>query len=1189
MKKLKVIFFVIFTALFYPLISSQIDIAYAANKETSNLLKNGGFEETIENKEWLNSQGPADWSQWKASGDPELVVDNQISHSGKQSIKIQASSDSRASVEQHVMVIPGKEYKLSAWVKTDKVTSNHGARLRLTFLGDKKVYEYSNEVTGTSDWKHIEKIVKVPEGYNTVRIQNFLEKGTGTVWFDNITLEEWDSSDKDKESSFSFESGVPDVFSTDSRSTIKTTEARYKDGKNSLEWTFKADSQLTINNPIDLKNMNKDTFGIWIYNETPINDELIFDFGSNGKTDASFTFNLKFTGWRTAWVPFHDMEGNPNFNMNTVSITAPKSVTEGKLYMDQMVLSNPVDPRYPTRDVQVPFVNKEADQSPNAHWLSLYKFDFLLPKSYEANITEGDRSSLQTIEDRYKEFELREAEEVTNQYMKDIKEQFASYMITRGVNTITGRPVNLKNIKDIYPKEAYDEIEKLVNGIDVRDYTDFMKEVAVAYQTTDNETYKSELKSMFLDLLEHMHDQGWAWGSSLGSMHHLGYNMRGYYPAVVLMKDELKEAGLLNRTQKMMSWYTGIGRIYEDLNKNYANIDILNTTLKGMVATILVEEDKEKQIALLERLRDWLNQGLLPAPGLMPAFKPDGSAFHHMGFYPAYARDAFEGMTPVVYMLSNTTFHISEEAHGMLKKAVLASRLYSNKYEWLIGVAGRHPTNRLHLESFSFKYMALAGTPDRKEDIDPELAAAYLRLVEPENVDETTMRLRSMGYKAEAAPNGNWTMNYGVLALHRRDNWLVGVKGHHRYHWSNEIYSNANLFGRYTTYGQIQILGKGNPVNYLDSGYTQEGWDWNRWPGTTTKHLPIDKLRAKSTTEMLLTDESYAGGLNIEGENGMFAMKLHEHPKYDESFRARKSVFMFENRIIALGSNIENTDQQHETETTLFQNHMVDKKDPVRVNGKKVTDFPYENTLNGNKSVWMLDNKDNGYYIPAGQEIGIHKETQHSRDQKDDRDTQGDFATAWLKHGKAPDNGSYEYAVLVDSNPGQINAFTRKMDKSNHAPYTVLQKDYDAHIVKDSKSKTTGYAIMEPNDSLDKGHIISVDTPSMIMIKEKGNDLILSEVDPDWHLYEGKDEDQYDDNGNFVGGEGPYSRPWKENESKVHQLRLTLKGEWRLKEKGDNYRIISNDEGKTVLEFDNKDAMPIEIQLAPVKDTYNAD
>src|SRR5699024_2405182 len=113
------------------------------------------------------------------------------------------------------------------------------------------------------------------------------------------------------------------------------------------------------------------------------------------------------------------------------------------------------------------------------------------------------------------------------------------------------------------------------------------------------------------------------------------------------------------------------------------------------------------------------------------------------------------------------------------------------------------------------------------------------------------------------------------------------------------------------------------PINYEDSGYTPEkGWDWNRWPGTTTKHLPLDKLKAESPTEMLLTDEAYAGGLNIQKENGMYAMKLHENPKYDESFKARKSVFMFDNRIIALGSDIEDADSEYNTETTLFQNHL---------------------------------------------------------------------------------------------------------------------------------------------------------------------------------------------------------------------------------------------------------------------------
>ena len=45
--------------------------------------------------------------------------------------------------------------------------------------------------------------------------------------------------------------------------------------------------------------------------------------------------------------------------------------------------------------------------------------------------------------------------------------------------------------------------------------------------------------------------------------------------------------------------------------------------------------------------------------------------------------------------------------------------------------------------------------------------------------------------------------------------------------------------------------------------------------------------------EMLLSDETYSGGNNLNN-NGMFAMKLHENPKYNGSHRARKSVFFFD-------------------------------------------------------------------------------------------------------------------------------------------------------------------------------------------------------------------------------------------------------------------------------------------------------
>lgn len=1198
LKTFKVIYIVAIAILLFGLTVPPQDFVHAEhNNSRTNLLKNGGFEKTEKNNAWVDNRGPASWIQWKPVGNPQLFVDDQVSQSGKQSAKIYASNEGRTAISQDVQVTPGKQYKLSAWIKTKNVTSKHGARLRMSFHGSKKEHFYTNKVSGTSGWTHVEKIARVPEGDNTVRILNFLEKGEGTAWFDNVTFEPTDGTEKT--SVFSFESGVPSAFSIDDRSSLTTTDSHYKDGKHSLEWIYQGNSQLTISNPIGFNNIKKDAFGVWIYNEKPVDDQLQFQFEHNGKSDASFSFNLNFKGWRIALVPFNDMKGDPSEDMNDLVITAPQSVSQGSLYIDQMILSSPVPPGDPTRDAQVPFVNKEADHSPSSNWQALYLFDSLLPKKYNTKVTDKDRDALHSITKKYQKYAMDNSapkaapisKKVTKKYMKEIRNEYQSYGISRENGSITGRPVNLDKIQELYPKEVRSDLEKLVNAVDLRDYTDFMNKVAIAYHSTENSTYKNELKTMFLNVTEHMYDQGWAWGSSLGIIHHYGYQIRRYFPAMFLMKNELKEAGLLDRIQKAMSWYSGLGRIYRELDEDsrHANADTLNTILRGMLSSILIKDDTEKQVVLLNRFEKWLSHGLLPAPGLMDFLKPDGSAFHHKGSYPAYARDALEGMSPVVYMLSDTPFHISEQAHKILKKAVLSSRLYSNKYDWLVGLGARHPTDRLHLQSYPFKYMALAGTPNGKKNIDPELAEAYLRLVKPDEVDETTKRLRSKGFDAESAPNGDWTMNHSVLELHRRDNWLVGVTGHNRYRWSNEIYAHSNLYGRYTTYGQIQILSKGNPVNYSDSGYTpNKGWDWNRWPGTTTKHLPLDQLKAKSTTEMLLTDETYAGGLNIQGKNGMFAMKLHENPKYDESFRARKSVFMFGDRVIALGSDIENTDTKHNTETTLFQNHMEDNNNPIRIDGQKITDFPYKDTLDVDEPIWMLDNKDNGYYIPADQTIGVQRKIQHSRDHKDKRDTQGKFATSWIKHGMAPDNGSYEYAILVDTNPGQMKAFTNKMKNSNSAPYTVLQKNAKAHIVKDKKTKTTGYALMEANDALNKGRIISVDTPSMVMTKEKGNNLILSEVDPDWRLYRGKDEDQYDDDGNFVGGVGPYDRPWKDNESKMHQLHLTIKGEWELEEKGDNYRIISRKDNKTVLEFDNKNAMPIEIKLSPVNGVKNA-
>ncbi len=71
--------------------------------------------------------------------------------------------------------------------------------------------------------------------------------------------------------------------------------------------------------------------------------------------------------------------------------------------------------------------------------------------------------------------------------------------------------------------------------------------------------------------------------------------------------------------------------------------------------------------------------------------------------------------------------------------------------------------------------------------------------------------------------------------------------------------------------------------------------------------------------EMLYSDEAFAGGISQEHRNGAFGMKLHEHDKYNGSHRARKSFHFFDEVIVCLGSDIENTNNEYPTETTIFQ------------------------------------------------------------------------------------------------------------------------------------------------------------------------------------------------------------------------------------------------------------------------------
>ena len=396
------------------------------------------------------------------------------------------------------------------------------------------------------------------------------------------------------------------------------------------------------------------------------------------------------------------------------------------------------------------------------------------------------------------------------------------------------------------------------------------------------------------------------------------------------------------------------------------------------------------------------------------------------------------------------------------------------------------------------------------------------------------------------------------------------ARGHSRYLWAAEHYLGHNLYGRYLAHGSLQILtaAPGQMVTPATSGWQQEGFDWNRIPGVTSIHLPLEQLKAKvmnvdtfsGMEEMLYSDEAFAGGLSQKRENGNFGMKLHEHDKYNGSHRARKSFHFIDGMIVCLGSDIENTNAAYPTETTIFQLAVTDK-----------AGHDYWNDYRGEGKIW-IDHLNTGYYVPVSARFEKNF-PQYSRLQDTGKETKGDWVSLVVDHGKAPKNGSYEYAVLPQTTESAMKAFAKKPG------YKVLKQDRNAHIVRSLTDNLYSYVLFETPQTLLPGDLLQrADTSCLVMIRKESSDkLLLTVAQPDLALYRGPSDEAFDEDGKRVE-RSIYSRPWINDESKEIPVTVTVKGYWKIKETP-FCKVVSADKKQTVLCFTCKDGASFEVEL----------
>lgn len=988
---------------------------------------------------------------------------------------------------------------------------------------------------------------------------------------------------------FSFEEPqIPDCI-TATHSRLSVSDLHYKDGKHSLEWTFEPGGILQLKK--DLKFEKKDPTGkdlylsafiVWVYNKVPQDATIEFQFLKDGKRCTSFPFGINFSGWRAAWVCYErDMQGTPEEGMNELRIIAPNS--KGSLFIDHLITATKVDARQQTADLQVPFVNAGTTN----HWLVVYQHSLLKPDIELTPVDDKQRAEMQLLEKRFRDMIYTKGK-TTDKEVETIRKKYDFYQITYKNGQVSGVPIYMVRASEAYERiiPNWDKDMLTKQGVEMRAYFDLMKRIAVAYNNAANPVIREEMKKKFLAMYDHITDQGVAYGSCWGNIHHYGYSVRGLYLAYFLMKDVLRETGKLQEAERTLRWYAITNEVYPKPEVNGIDMDSFNTQTTGRIASILMMEDTPEKLQYLRSFSRWIDFGCRPALGLSGSFKVDGGAFHHRNNYPAYAVGGLDGATNMIYLFSRTEFAVSELAHETVKNVLLTMRFYCNKLNFPLSMSGRHPDGKGKLVPMHFAMMALAGSPDGKEEYDSEMASSYLRLISDPSIEndspeympkvsnaeerKVAKRLVEKGFRPEPDLQGNIAMGYGCVSVQRRSNWSAVARGHSRYLWAAEHYLGANLYGRYLTHGSLQILtaAPGQTVTPATSGWQQEGFDWNRIPGVTSIHLPLEQLQAKvlnvdsysGMEEMLYSDEAFAGGLSQQKMNGNFGMKLHEHDKYNGSHRARKSYHFIDGMIVCLGSDIENTNTEFPTETTIFQLAVTDK-----------AGHDYWKNYQGDKKVWV-DHLGTGYYVPTP--IRFEKNfPQYSRMQNTGKETKGDWVSLVVDHGEAPKNGSYEYAVLPQTNEALIKKFAKK------PTYKVLQQDRNAHIVESVSEQIISYVLFEtPETTLPGGLLQRVDTSCLVMThKESADKIKLTVAQPDLALYRGPSDEAFDKDGKRIE-RSIYSRPWIENASGEIPVTVTIKGQWNVEETP-FCKVISSDKKQTVLQFSCKDGASFEVEL----------
>ena len=985
----------------------------------------------------------------------------------------------------------------------------------------------------------------------------------------------------------SFEDGIPEGLAVTGRA-LTLDERRMKQGDRSLKWEWQGNDVLTFDTPIGYRKQRRLSeieadypdlhaspeadilepphgFFMWGYNDQARSQRLRIQFGRGEEVDCEFDYNLNFKGWRTIAINYDrgDMRGVPREDMTRMTINAP-ATGSGAFYFDVLGFSVPMNPRTVNANPQLPEIDRHprlVGQYPHL----IYEFSKQSPTFNLEPLDEETIADIRTLEKRAASLYLPEDKRATS--LDSLETLYARFQIVRDGDHIYGRPLANKNTFLEYFSETGRSKDALMDGIMSwrYDFGGALIKIARAWNGAGSVETRDRLEEMFINLFEYGIDQGFDTGAGLGWIHHYSYVIRDYAPSMFLMQDVLKRNGRLEKAIEICKWFHGFNQVYrEDVvydceGRVSGNADDMQGLLVPRLLCALMMEDAPEKARDLRHFSSYFSNITTGyANALDETFKPDGTMFHHAGHAFGYGGRAIYGAVRTHAILGGTSFRASPEARARLAKVV------STYHACLFGPEQAAPKAFASIRFSNYTNAnAFKNMRERMEMDDEEFA----------------------GFRM---------LPYSCVGLKRQQNdWMITVRGHSKYVYPFESWGRSFFaFPLFIANGYLDV----SYPDSLDSvtppeGTWHPGLDWRRWPGATTVRLPFEQIATMvgqvrdEGGEYLLSDQPFSGGVETSYGCGIYVFPFKGHDKYGiESFTGKKSYFFFNDMVVCLGSDIRSDLADGAVETTLFQCHLSSTGEAIVLNGEKIDTFPFEQELKTGDPLWMIDNRGTGYLLPAGAEVRLARQEQTNPDANDKGMATGNFAVAWMDHGIAPRDASYQYILVADADPAKMEALAAKNPSIN-----VLQMDSDAHVVAGAANKTTAYAVYAENGAeFSDGVVKRVNKPSTFVVQVEGDDLRLSVADPDLNIYDGQDDLLPDGTRCELS---IYEREWFYWPSRPTTVHISLNGVWQMDEQVREMEtvkrqaeIISWDDGTTVVAFECRDGLSAEVVLSKGKE-----